>query len=74
MLSAAGYPVTLENGIVLPPIMHMNNDWYAVLRSLHIWVALSLFATVKLHLAAALLHACVLRDGVFSCMTGICKP
>lgn len=74
MLSAAGYPVTLGNGIVLPPIMHVNNDWYALLRPLHTWVALALFATVLLHLAAALLHAFVLRDGVFSSMTGIRKP
>ena len=74
LLSAAGYPVTLGNGIVLPPIMHVNNDWYALLRPLHTWVALALFATVLLHLAAALLHAFVLRDGVFSSMTGIRKP
>lgn len=74
MLSAAGYPVTLGNGIVLPPLMHVNNDWYALLRPLHTWVALALFATVLLHLAAALLHAFVLRDGVFSSMTGIRKP
>lgn len=73
MLSAAGYPVTLGYGIVLPPIMGMNNDWYAILRPLHTWVALALFATVMLHLAAALLHAFVLRDGVFSSMAGIRK-
>ncbi|GGD16244.1 cytochrome b [Franconibacter pulveris 1160] len=74
MLSAAGYPITLGNGLVLPPIMAVNNDWYAILRPLHTWVALALFATVMLHLAAALLHALVLRDGVFSSMTGIRKP
>lgn len=74
MLSAAGYPITLGGGIVLPPIMAVNNDWYAVLRPLHSWVALALFATVMLHLAAALLHALVLRDGVFSSMAGIRKP
>lgn len=74
MLSAAGYPVTLGYGIVLPPILGVNNDWYAELRPLHTWVALALFATVMLHLAAALLHAFVLRDGVFNSMTGIRKP
>ncbi|HCI6142047.1 TPA: cytochrome b [Klebsiella variicola subsp. variicola] len=73
MLSAAGYPVTLGYGIVLPPIMDMNNDWYALLRPLHTWVALALFVTVMLHLAAALFHAFVLRDGVFSSMAGIRK-
>lgn len=74
MLSAVGYPVTLGNGIVLPPIMDISNDRYAILRPLHTWVALALFAMIMLHLAAALLHAFVLRDGVFSSMTGHRKP
>ncbi|WP_345829332.1 cytochrome b/b6 domain-containing protein [Pantoea sp. BRR-3P] len=70
MLSAAGYPVTLGAGIVLPPILPMNNDGYALLRPLHSIVALLLFITVMLHLAAALFHALILRDGVFRSMTG----
>ncbi|MEB5699404.1 cytochrome b/b6 domain-containing protein [Klebsiella aerogenes] len=74
MLSAAGYPVTLGSGLVLPPIMPVNNNLYALMRPLHTWVALALFAMVLLHLAAALLHAFVLRDGVFSSMTGLRKP
>jgi len=71
MLSAAGNSVTLGNGIVLPPIVPVDNDWYAILRPLHTWVAFALFATILLHLAAALLHAFILRDGVFNSMTGI---
>ncbi|KNC92078.1 cytochrome b [Trabulsiella odontotermitis] len=43
---------------------------YAILRPLHSLVALVLFATVMLHLAAALRHALVLRDGVFESMSG----
>jgi cytochrome b561 len=70
MLSAAGYPITLGGGFVLPPILPVNNDWYAILRPLHSLVALALFATVMLHLAAALRHALVLRDGVFESMSG----
>lgn len=70
MLSAAGYPVTLGGGFVLPPIVPVNNDWYALLRPLHSVVALALFVTVIAHLAAALLHALVLRDGVFESMSG----
>ncbi|MGR7271265.1 cytochrome b [Klebsiella aerogenes] len=74
MLSAAGYPVTLGSGLVLPPIMPVNNNLYALMRPLHTWVALALFAMVMLHLAAALLHSFVLRDGVFNSMTGLRKP
>lgn len=48
----------------------MNNDWYALLRPLHSVVALALFVTVMAHLSAALLHALVLRDGVFESMSG----
>lgn len=74
MLSTAGYPVILVSGMVLPPIMRVNNDLYALMRPLHTWVALALFEMVMLHLAAAPLHAFVLRDGVFSSMTGLRKP
>jgi len=69
MLSAAGYPVTLGN-VVLPPVVAVSNDAYALLRPLHSWVALALFLTVMLHLAAALFHGLILRDGVFSSMAG----
>jgi cytochrome b561 len=48
----------------------VNNDWYALLRPLHSAVALLLFITVMLHLAAALFHALVRRDGVFESMSG----
>ncbi|EOE4546497.1 cytochrome b [Klebsiella pneumoniae] len=70
MQSAAGYPVTVGGGVVLPPLAPVNNDWYAVLRPLHSAVALLLFITVMLHLAAALFHALVRRDGVFESMSG----
>ncbi len=70
MLSAAGYPVSLGGSVVLPPIMAVSNNAFALLRPLHTWVALALFVTVMLHLAAALFHALILRDGVFSSMTG----
>jgi len=72
MLSAAGYPITLGQR-VLPPILPVSNDAYAILRPLHSWIALALFMTVMMHLAAALFHALILRDGVFSSMTGLRK-
>jgi cytochrome b561 len=73
MLSAAGYPVSLGGSIILPAILPINNDWYAILRPLHTLLALALFITVMGHLAAALLHALVLRDGVFESMSGARK-
>lgn len=68
MLSAAGYPVTLFAGIELPPIAPRNPALFAWLRSAHHWLALLLFAAILLHLAAALFHGLVRRDGVLSSM------
>ena len=68
MLSAGGYPVTMMGGFALPPIAPHNATVYAVLRGAHTWLAMLLFATLLLHLAAALFHAWVRRDGVFSSM------
>lgn len=68
MLSAGGYPVTLFKGFVLPSIAPHNATVYAILRTAHTWLALLLFATVLMHLAAALFHAWVRRDDVFPSM------
>lgn len=68
MLSAGGYPVTMFKGFDLPPIAPHDATIYALLRSAHTWLALLLFATVLVHLAAALFHAWVRRDGVFQSM------
>lgn len=68
MLSAGGYPVTMFKGFALPPIAPHDATVYAVLRTAHTWLALLLFATVLMHLAAALFHAWVRRDEVFPSM------
>ncbi|MGF6574460.1 cytochrome b561 [Paraburkholderia fungorum] len=68
MLSAAGYPVRLIGSLYLPPIAPHNVELFATLRALHTWFAFALFATVLLHLAAALFHGLIRRDGVFSSM------
>lgn len=68
MLSAGGYPVTMFEGLALPPIAPHDATVYAVLRGAHTWLALLLFATVLVHLAAALFHAWVRRDAVFASM------
>ena len=68
LLSAGGYPVTLCAGVQLPSIAPVDPTWYAVLRGAHGLLAWLLFATVLLHLAAALVHAWIRRDGVFPSM------
>ncbi|MBT2246047.1 cytochrome b/b6 domain-containing protein [Sphingobium sp. BHU LFT2] len=53
----------------LPPILPTDPTYYAILRDAHGILAWTLFVVVTSHLSAALLHAWVLRDGVFSSMT-----
>ncbi|MGH8074211.1 MAG: cytochrome b, partial [Lysobacter sp.] len=68
MLSAGGFPVQMTASFVLPPILPQDVTLYAALRALHGWLAYLLFATVLMHVSAALLHAWVFRDGVFPAM------
>lgn len=68
MLSAGGYPATMPGGLQLPALLPQDPALYAWLRDAHGWLAWLLFATVLAHLSAALFHAWVRRDGVFSSM------
>lgn len=68
MLSAAGAPVVMFAGLQLPPIAAHDAGLYALLRGAHTWLAYLLFVTVLVHLGAALMHAWVRRDHVFSSM------
>ncbi len=69
MLAAGGYPIALIGAFHLPPIVPHDAALYAILRPLHTVLAFALFATFLLHLAAALTHAFIFRDGVFRSMT-----
>ena len=68
MLSAGGYPIVMFGGVHLPPIVPHNVTLYAWLRAAHTWLAMALYATVLLHLGAALFHALIRRDGVLASM------
>jgi cytochrome b561 len=68
MLSAGGYPVVAA-GWQLPPIAPADAALFSWLRGAHRYLAFLLFATVLLHLAAALFHGWVRRDGVLESMT-----
>jgi cytochrome b561 len=68
MLSAAAYPVVLYGGIRLPPILPPSETLHALLWSVHYYLAFAFFALVLMHLAAALFHGLVRRDGVLETM------
>lgn len=67
MLSAGDIPVVIF-GVHLPALLPPDAPLHAVLSTWHGYLALLLFAIVLLHLAAALFHALVRRDDVFSSM------
>lgn len=66
--SAGNWPVVLLGDWSLPAIVPENPVLYAWLRLAHGTLAWLLFAIILGHLGAALRHAWVLRDGVFSSM------
>ncbi|WP_166359402.1 cytochrome b [Pseudomonas akapageensis] len=68
MLSAAGDPIMLGSAVQLPSILPANATSFAVLRKAHRYLAYLLFLTVLLHLAAALFHGLIRRDGVLESM------
>ena len=70
MLSAGGYPVMLSDSLRLPSIFPAGPVAFAILRHLHTWLAMLLFLTFLAHLAAALYHGLIRRDGVLASMLG----
>ena len=68
MLSAAGYPVVLFGGVHLPAILPQNPTLHSVLWTAHATLAFAFFALILTHIAAALFHGLVRRDGVFEAM------
>jgi cytochrome b561 len=67
MLSAADYPVIVA-GLRLPSIVPASAALHSLLWNAHRVLAFCFFALLLLHLAAALFHAWVRRDGVFETM------
>jgi cytochrome b561 len=71
MLSAAAYPVRLYPGIYLPPILPQSDLAHTILWDAHFCLAYVFFAVVLLHIAAALFHLLVRKDGVFQTMASL---
>ena len=65
MLSAAKYPVVLWGKKFLPVILPQSDRVHTLLWNAHYYLAFAFFALVLVHVAAALFHALIRRDGVF---------
>ena len=60
---AAGFPVVYFNLFQLPILIERNLELAETLKAVHYWLTMSLAALVVLHVAAALKHAIIDRDG-----------
>jgi cytochrome b561 len=69
MLSAGGYPVQVAPWLRLPPIAPHALGLFTGLRNAHSFLAYLLFLTILAHLAAAMYHALIRKDGVLRSMT-----
>ena len=68
MLSAAEYPIVLLGGVRLPQVLPLSGGLHTFLWNAHHYLAFVFFAVILLHVAAALFHALIRRDGVFPAM------
>jgi cytochrome b561 len=71
MLSAAAYPVVLFGGLRLPQIVPQSDLLHTLLWDAHHYLGLLFYAVILAHLAAALMHALIRRDGVFAAMAPV---
>jgi cytochrome b561 len=71
MLSAAAYPVVLFGGVHLPAILPQSDRLHTLLWGAHFYLAFAFFGLILMHVAAALFHALVRRDGVFEAMAPV---
>ena len=55
----------------LPAILPQSDKLHTLLWNAHFYLAFAFFALILLHLAAALFHALVRRDGVFESMASV---
>jgi cytochrome b561 len=71
MLSAAAYPVVVFGGMHLPAILPQSARLHSWLWDAHFYLAFAFFGLILMHVAAALFHALIRRDGVFEAMASV---
>jgi cytochrome b561 len=62
--AAAGHAVSVFGVVSIPPLLFENNRWSQVAIAIHLVGQYPLYLFVALHIAGALFHAFVRRDGV----------
>ncbi|MDD7909898.1 MULTISPECIES: cytochrome b [Pseudovibrio] len=67
--SAFGAPISVFNLFILPPIVAKDQALAEILFSFHTALGIMVSVAIVLHIAGALYHKYVLKDGVFERMT-----
>jgi len=67
--SAAGFPIVLFGLWPLPDFVSASPDLAEAIKPWHAWAAYALAALVVLHVAGALKHALIDRDGLLARMS-----
>lgn len=65
---AGGFPIEVLNALGLPTLVPRSDALAAVAKSVHYYSGLAISALIALHIAAALYHGFVRRDGVLERM------
>ena len=65
---ASGYPVVYFGLFQLPVLIDANPELKPVLKALHYWLNMGMLGAVAVHVAAALKHQFINRDGVIKRM------
>lgn len=66
--SMAGFPVVWFGVLALPDFVAVDKEFAKVIKPIHGWLAYTLLALVALHVAAAIKHQLVDRDGLLQRM------
>jgi cytochrome b561 len=74
MSSAANYPVTLFGWFQFPALVAENHDLHEALEEVHEVLFFVMLAVAVVHIAAALYHHVVLKDGVLRRMLPFSRP
>jgi cytochrome b561 len=72
--SSGNYPVTLFNWFQFPAIVGENHDLHELMEEVHEFLFFTLLAVAAIHVAAALYHHFMLKDGVLRRMLPFAKP
>jgi cytochrome b561 len=74
MSSAANYPVTLFDWFQFPALIGANHDLHESLEEVHEALFSALLVVTTVHVAAALYHHFMLKDGVLRRMLPFSRP